>query len=94
MKAALGMVYAAAGRKAEAYKVIDELHSELRYVSPLDKAMLYASLNEIDKAFLWLEKAYEERSGWMIELKVDPAWEKIRSDARFKDLQRRIGLPM
>jgi len=92
VKAALGQAYAMAGKKAEAYKVIDELLSQGRYVSPLDIAMIYARLGENDKAFVWLEKAYEEHTGWLIELKVEPAWEKIRSDARYQDLLRRVGL--
>jgi Flp pilus assembly protein TadD len=94
IKAALGQVYAAAGKKVEAYKVIEELlgAAEQRNVSPIDIAMIYARLGEKEKAFVWLEKAYDERSAWMIELKVDPAWAKIRSDARFQDLQRRVGL--
>jgi hypothetical protein len=54
--------------------------------------MIYARLGENDKAFVWLEKAYDERAGWLIELKVEPAWEKMRSDARFQDLLRRVGL--
>ncbi|MCA1623803.1 MAG: protein kinase [Acidobacteria bacterium] len=92
IKAALGQIYAMAGKKSEAYKVIDELLSQERYVSPLDIAMIYARLGENDKAFIWLEKAYDERAGWLIELKTEPAWEKIRSDARFQDLLRRVGL--
>ncbi|MCA1590264.1 MAG: tetratricopeptide repeat protein [Acidobacteria bacterium] len=92
IKAALGQVYAHAGKKAETYRLLDGLLSESRYVSPLDIAAVYARLGENDKAFDWIEKAYEERAGWMIELNVDPAWEKIRSDRRFQDLLRRIGL--
>jgi len=81
-----------AGKKAEAYKVIDELLLQQRHVLPLDIAMIYARLGENDKAFVWLEKAYDERAGWLIELKVEPAWEKMRSDPRFQDLLRRVGL--
>jgi TolB-like protein/Tfp pilus assembly protein PilF len=92
VKAALGQIYAMAGKKAEAYKVIDELLLQQRHVLPLDIAMIYARLGENDKAFVWLEKAYDERAGWLIELKVEPAWENIRSDPRFQDLLRRIGL--
>jgi tetratricopeptide (TPR) repeat protein len=93
IKAALGLIYAMAGKKAEAYKVIDELLSQQRHILPLDIAMIYARLGENDKAFNWLEKAYDEHSGWLIELKVEPAWGKIRSDSRFHNLMRRIGLP-
>jgi DNA-binding winged helix-turn-helix (wHTH) protein/TolB-like protein/tetratricopeptide (TPR) repeat protein len=94
-KAALGQVYALSGKKAEAQKVIAELQQESKqgYVSPLDVALIYATLGQSDEAFFWLEKAYEERSCWLIELKSDPGWDKIRSDPRFDSLLGRVGLP-
>jgi DNA-binding winged helix-turn-helix (wHTH) protein/TolB-like protein/Tfp pilus assembly protein PilF len=94
LKAALGQVYAAAGKKAEAYKVLEQLQATARthYVSPLDVAMIYAFLGENDKALLWLEKAYDDHCGWLIELNVDPVWNNLRADPRFRDLMRRVGL--
>ena len=94
--AGLAQVYALAGRRAEAKEIINRLLAESRehYSSPLDIAMIYASLGENDEAFGWLAKAYEENSPWMIELNVEPAWDKVRSDQRFKNLVRRVGLPM
>ncbi len=62
-------------------------------VYPPDMAMLYARLGERDEAFRWLEKAYEERSVPLTRLKVSPEWDNIRSDPRFQELLRRIGLP-
>jgi DNA-binding winged helix-turn-helix (wHTH) protein/TolB-like protein/Flp pilus assembly protein TadD len=93
--AALGQVYALSGKKAEAQKVIAELQQESKqgYVSPLDVALIYATLGQSDEAFFWLEKAYEERSCWLIEIKLDPGWDKIRSDPRFDNLLGRVGLP-
>jgi len=58
------------------------------YVSPIFVAMDYAVLGEKDQAFAWLDKAYAERSGWLLELKFEPAWDNLRTDSRF---QAQIG---
>ncbi len=67
--------------------------SKQRYVSPYDTALIHAGLRDKDRAFAWLERAYEERSVWLIFLKVEPSLDPLRSDPRFNDLLRRIGLP-
>jgi hypothetical protein len=56
-------------------------------------AMIYAGLGEKDEAFQWLEKGYEEHLSSMIYLSSDQFWNGMRSDTRFADLRRRIGLP-
>ncbi len=56
-------------------------------------AALYARLGDKDKAFAWLEKAYEEGDEGLTLLKVDPRFDNLRGDPRFQDLVRRIGLP-
>ena len=61
-----------------------------QYVPPVYLAMNYAQNNERDLAMEWLEKAYRERSGWMVELRADPVWDKIRDDPRFIALARRV----
>lgn len=63
------------------------------YVSPLDFATSYAKLGDTDQAFTWLDKAYEERAPWLTNIKTDPVFEPLRSDLRFADLLRKIGLP-
>jgi hypothetical protein len=63
-----------------------------RYVSPYTIATIYAGLGEKDQAFKWLEKAFEERDIWLMNLKVDPVLKSLRSDQRFEDLLQRIGL--
>jgi eukaryotic-like serine/threonine-protein kinase len=63
------------------------------YVSPMVFAYLYSLLGEKEPAFEWLEKAFNERSPWLIYMKNDPDFDNIRSDPRFADLQRRVGLP-
>lgn len=55
--------------------------------------MIYAALGERDEAFAWLSKAYDDNSTWLIELKVEPAWDNLRSDPRFESLLDRVGLP-
>jgi len=94
MVAGLGIVYARAGKEREALLLIDGLvkNSPTKHVSPLDVALIYSVLDDRDKAFEWLEKSYAERSGWLYELNVNPDWDNIRSDERFQDLVRRVGL--
>jgi len=94
MLALLGHAYAVSGKKTEAQQVLGELR-ELqgrRYVSPYTVAAIYAGLGDKDQAFKWLEKAYDERDIWLMNLKVDPVFNKLRSDRRFPDLLARTGL--
>ena len=94
MLAVLGQGYAAAGQKAQAEQVLSELRDlqDKRYVSPYTVAGIYAGLGQKDQAFKWLEKAFEERDIWIVNLKVDPVFTKLRSDRRFPDLLLRTGL--
>ena len=55
--------------------------------------MIYVGLDEKDEAFAWLEKAYQERSWFLVWIKMDPQVDSLRSDARFIDLMRRVGFP-
>jgi len=91
----LGHAYARAGRVPEARKVLDEIkdRSKQRYVSWRDMAVIYAGLGEKDQAFACLQKAYELRDSGIVFMKVDPLFDPLRSDPRFRDLLRRIGLP-
>jgi tetratricopeptide (TPR) repeat protein len=63
------------------------------YVSPLIIADLYSLLDEKDEAFKWLEKAYQERSSKLTDLKIDPDFDHLHSDPRFAALVKKIGLP-
>ena len=90
----LGHAYAVLGNVLEARRVLGELDelSERRYVSPYEKAIVHVGLGETEEAFEWLEKAYGERAGWLVYLPVEPRLDRLRSDQRFSDLVRRVGL--
>jgi len=92
----LGHVYGVSGKKAEARALLDELKqmSLQEYVPAESIALVYAGLGEKDQAFAWLEKAYGERSFGVAWLKVEPRWDSLRSDPRFADLLRRVGLEL
>jgi len=85
--------YAASGRRAKALKGLEELRktSKWRYVPTMYFACIYAGLDK-DQAFLWLEKAYQERSDGLTYLNVEPTFDPLRSDTRFQDLLHRVGL--
>jgi Flp pilus assembly protein TadD len=93
-KAHLGYALALAGRRSEAEEMVAELKelAQGRYVSSYYFAMIYLGLNETDQAFASLERAYEERSGFMAFIKVEPMLDPLRSDPRFAALESRIGL--
>ena len=95
-KASLAHAFAAVGNRAEAEKILRDLEHKSKdsYISPYILATIYAGLGEKDKAFQYLEKAYDERSldiSW--HLKADLRIDNLRSDPRFQDLARRVGLP-
>ena len=92
--AVIGYTYAVSGRRAEAEKALKDLQglSNQRYVSPYHIAMVYAGLGKRDETFRWLEKAYADREGRMSLLKLAPEFDGVRSDPRFADLIRRVGL--
>jgi TolB-like protein/Tfp pilus assembly protein PilF len=94
-RALLGYAHARLGEHSAALRLIEELDaaSQHGFVPALLFALVYAGLDNQDKAFSWLEKAYEERFYRLAYLKVEPLWDPIRSDPRFADLLRRVGIP-
>jgi tetratricopeptide (TPR) repeat protein len=89
-----GNAYARAGNKADAQKAIQqliELSKQKR--GTYEVAIIYAGLGEKDRAFEWLERAYQVRDKAMTCLKVDPPLDPLRSDPRFQDLLRRMNFP-
>ena len=91
----LAYAYGRANRKDEARKILAALkeQSKSRYVAPYWIAMIDVALGENDEAFKWFEKAYQERSWWLMFTKMDPMLDPVRSDPRSKDLINRIGFP-
>jgi TolB-like protein/Flp pilus assembly protein TadD len=89
-----GRLYAVTGKRAEALSTITQLRSMAtrRYVPDYSIALVYAALGEKDQAFGLLEKSYRDHTVDMITLYYDPLIDNLRSDPRFADLQRRIGL--
>ncbi len=87
--------YAVSGQRRPATRVLAELLelAKRQYVHRYHIAIIYAGLGDKNQALAWLEKAYEERDQWLIWLKVEPMVDSLRSDPRFQDLLRRVGLP-
>jgi len=94
MHALLGHAYAVAGKTAEAKQVLADLQQlqGQRYVSPYTVAAIYAGLGDDEQAFKWLETAVQERDIWLMNLKVDPVFAKLRSKRQFTDILARIRL--
>lgn len=90
----LARTYTAMNQKSGAEKILIQLKAmkSKRYISDYYFALIYAGLNNKDKAFEHLEKALEHREGRMTLIKVDPLLDNIRSDARFPVLLRKVGL--
>jgi TolB-like protein/Flp pilus assembly protein TadD len=92
--ALLGYAFAASGRKDEAREILDGLQdaSNRDYVDPALMAIVCAGLRENEQAFEYLEKAYEQRSAWLALLNISTLFDALRSDTRFTNLLRRIGV--
>ncbi len=91
----MGNAYARMRREAEAREMISELqrHVQNTGVGRYEIALVYAGLGEKDEAFAWLEKSFAARDKGLTYLKIDPCLDPLRSDSRFQDLVRRVGLP-
>jgi DNA-binding SARP family transcriptional activator/TolB-like protein/Tfp pilus assembly protein PilF len=93
--AARGYVYARQGRRGAAREELRHLDTLARreYVTSYAVALIYAALDDRNSAFAWLDRGIAERTHWLVWLRQDPRWEPIRSDPRFGELVRRVGLP-
>lgn len=87
----LAYAYAAAGRRDEARKMLQDLERE--QVSTGWIAAIHTALGDKDEAFAWLDKAYDSYDSWLFQLQ-DPIWDPLRDDPRFEDLLRRLNLPV
>ena len=93
--AGLAHAYALAGKREEAQKYLDELlkQSKERWVSPALIGLVYTALGDKDKAFAWLEESNKAHDLSIVRLKSDFRFAPLRSDPRYHDLVRRIGIP-
>ncbi|HKP46849.1 MAG TPA: winged helix-turn-helix domain-containing protein [Pyrinomonadaceae bacterium] len=91
----LGHAYALSGRRNDALKIVAELTnmSHRTFVSPYDLALVYTGLGDNEKAIEQLNRAYTERAGWIVSLKIEPIFDPLRSDPRFIDLEKRMNFP-
>jgi DNA-binding winged helix-turn-helix (wHTH) protein/TolB-like protein len=93
--AARGFVAGVAGHPDEAQKILTELErlATRKFVTSYGVALAQAGLHQNDEAFAWLNKAFDERSNWLVWLRLDPRWNGLRSDSRFTELVSRMGFP-
>ena len=91
----LGYAYALAGKQAEASKILSDLTSRSmrEYVAPDALARICVGLGDLDQALAWLDRGYEDHSGWMAYLAVDATFAPLRAYPRFQALLRRMNFP-
>lgn len=92
--ASLGLAYAASGQAEDARSVLSELRARgrERYVRSMCFALVHIGLDELDEALKWLERAYQERDTWIPALRIDPVFDRLRSQPRFIALQKKVGV--
>jgi tetratricopeptide (TPR) repeat protein len=93
--AAMAHAYGKQERRAEAKAMLARMDSlaQREYVTSYAYALVHSALGQPDSAFVWLDRAVEERTHWLVWLNRDPRWSSLRSDARFARLVQRVGLP-
>ncbi len=94
MRSGLARTLALSGRRDEALEILSELHdlSKRRYVSPFELASINFALGNRDEGYEWLAKAFQDRCFELVATKVDPRFDPLRSDARFKQLSAQLGV--
>lgn len=93
-EAHLGYAYALSGKREEARQVLSDLEeiAKEKYVSAYYFAIIYLGLGEHEETFRWLERAAEERSGFLAFIQVEPMFDPLRSDERFSELLEHMRL--
>ena len=92
----LGYAYAKSGQRDEAIKILNQLQERANrgeYVQPIGIAWIYTALGDKDQAFVWLDRAFADRSYLLRYVKTGPMYDPLRSDPRFTDLLKRMRLP-
>ena len=92
--ARLGQTYAVSGDKREALRILERLDgiAKTRYVPAIYPGAIYVGLDDMDQAYSWAEKAYADRSYYVIYFNVEPSLDRFRLDSRFSELTRRLAL--
>lgn len=92
---ARGFTLGTAGKREEAKAVLGEMEAlaKTRFVTAYGMALIHAGLDQKDEAFRWLERAFEERSHWLVWLRLDPRWKNLRDDPRFAAMVARMKYP-
>jgi tetratricopeptide (TPR) repeat protein len=95
MLAALGHAHAQSGNREQAQDLLRELSKQSadQYVPSFSMAVIWAGLGGKQEMFAWLNKAYDERSSWLLALGVEPLFDCYRQEAGFTELLGRVGLP-
>lgn len=90
----VGQAYARSGNPAETRRILNDLlkRSRTAYVPPTFIAALYAATKDTKMALQWIERAYAERDLYLAEIKVNPGFDSLRSDQRFRNLEAQMGL--
>lgn len=91
----IAQAYALSGQKPSAQKILGQLEqpSTGRFVSAWDLSFVYAALGQKARALELLEKATDEKVGWVISLGVEPGFDSLRTETRFQKLKGRVGIP-
>jgi len=94
--AAGGHVAGVSGRQAQAVEALAQLErlSDRRFVTSYGIALVHAGLGQNDAAFASLNNAFDERSNWLVWLRLDPRWNGLRADPRFTQLVSRMRFPL
>ncbi|MGH7973833.1 MAG: tetratricopeptide repeat protein, partial [Limisphaerales bacterium] len=92
-----GYVYGLMGDRTKALKCMSSLRRAqiswpTAYVSSYYDALIWTGLDEKEKALDALEKAYEEKCDWLVQLAVEPRWKRLHDEPRFKNLREKVGL--
>jgi tetratricopeptide (TPR) repeat protein len=89
----LAHTYFAAGRQEEGEKTLLEIDDATKQRFSVKMARIHAALGQIEEAFQWLERAYEEREIFFLHLEISPEFDPIRDDPRYTDLLHRMNFP-
>ncbi|PWU09919.1 MAG: hypothetical protein C5B51_05345 [Terriglobia bacterium] len=95
MHAAIARTSGLASKRGEALRILAELHdlAKKRYVSPFELASIHFVLQQFEEGFEWLTRAFQDRCFELIAIKVDPRFDTLMKDSRFRELSAQLGLP-